>query len=175
MIVAAQIIGIVAVALYMLSFQLKKRQNIVFTVCLSNLLYVLQYILLGAFSGAALDGLSTVSSFFSAKKNSPKFKRFSKLTAYIMMGLILIVGVSISLIQKRWLELLPILGCLFQTGSLWFEDEQTIRKLSLAGAPFWLIYNFVSMAYGATIGSVLMIISAIIGLIRFRKNKKSTA
>ena len=71
--IVSQIIGFAAVALYLLSFQLKKRGQIVWATCLSNVLYVQQYVLLGAFSGAILDGLSAISSFFAAKKNTPKF------------------------------------------------------------------------------------------------------
>ena len=77
MFIFAQIVGIAAVGLFLLSFQLKKRRQIVLTTCISNCLYVLQYCLLGAFSGAVLDVLSTVSSFFAAKKNARPFAPMS--------------------------------------------------------------------------------------------------
>ena len=79
MLIASQIIGIAGVALYLLSYQLKKRKDIVRVTCISNALYVLQYILLGAFSGAIMDFMSTVSSFLAAKKNSPAFRAHTKL------------------------------------------------------------------------------------------------
>lgn len=169
MLIAAQIIGIAAVALYMLSFQLKRRGSIVATTCASNCLYVLQYLLLGAFSGAALDVLSTVSSFFAAKKNAPSFARVAKWVALALMLSIVGVGLAITIVQKDWVELLPIAGALFQGGALWFDKEQTIRKLALAGAPFWLVYNFISMAYGAAVGAALTMVSAIVALVRYRK------
>ena len=68
LLVASQIIGLAAVGLYLLSYQLKKRKQIVWVTCISNALYVLQYVLLGAFSGAILDFMSTVSSFLAAKE-----------------------------------------------------------------------------------------------------------
>ena len=76
--IISQIIGFVAVGLYLLSYQLKKRKQIVWVTCISNLLYVLQYVLLGAFSGAIMDMMSTVSSFFAAKKTDKPFVRFSR-------------------------------------------------------------------------------------------------
>lgn len=170
--IVSQIIGFAAVALYLLSFQLKKRGQIVWATCLSNVLYVLQYVLLGAFSGAILDGLSALSSFFAAKKNTPKFKKHGKWIAISTLVFIVFFGVLLAIIQRDLIELLPIAGALLQTGGLWVEDEQRIRIFGLACAPFWLAYNYISCAYGAAFGSVLTIISSVIALVRYRKTKK---
>ncbi len=175
LLIISQIIGVAAVALYLLSFQLKKRKQIVLATCLSNAFYVLQYVLLGAFSGAVMDFLTTVSSFFAAKKNDPRLRRYAKWIAASNLCLITAVGIALAIIRKDPIELLPIAGALFQTGGLWFENEQTIRKFGLCSAPFWLIYNFISQAYGAALGSVLAICSGVIAMIRYRKKEKSSA
>lgn len=166
--IISQIIGLAAVALYLLSYQLKRRKQIVWVTCVSNALYVLQYVLLGAFSGAIMDFLSAVSSFFAAKKNAPAFVRHKKWLAASNMAVIVSVGVASALIQRDYIELLPVAGALFQTGGLWFENEQTIRKFGLMSAPFWLVYNFISQAYGASLGSVLAMISVITAMVRYR-------
>ena len=49
LLIIAQIIGVAAVALYLLCFQLKKRTHIILANSITNCLYVLQYILLGLF------------------------------------------------------------------------------------------------------------------------------
>ncbi len=172
MLVVSQIIGLFAVGLYLLSYQLKKRSHIVWATCVSNALYVLQYLLLGAFSGAVMDLMSTIASFFAGKKNAPKFKKYAKWTALINMLLIIAAGITISVIQKDLVELIPIAGALLQTGGLWFENEQTIRKFGLCSAPFWLIYNYISQAYGAALGSVIAIVSVIIAMVRYRKKSE---
>lgn len=171
MLIVAQIIGLGAVALYLLSFQLKKRSSMVVATCASNCLYVLQYLLLGAVSGAVLDILSTVSSFFASKKNTPGCRRFAKCIFLVMLFAIVAAGCSLAIVRKSTLELLSVAGALLQTGGLWFEKEQTIRKFALAGAPFWLVYNFVSMAYGAAVGTILTMISAMVGIFRFRQTQ----
>lgn len=171
LLIVSQIIGLAAVGLYLLSYQLKKRKQIVWVTCISNALYVLQYLLLGAFSGAVMDFLSTVSSFLAAKKNDNPFKRYTKWLALSNMLVIATVGLATAFFQKEWIELLPIAGALFQTGGLWFDDEQTIRWFGLCSAPFWLIYNFISQAYGASLGSVCAIISIIISLARYHKTR----
>ncbi len=171
LLIISQIIGVAAVALYLLSFQLKKRRQIVWVTCISNAFYVLQYILLGAFSGAVMDFLSTVSSFFAGKKNAPWFKRYALWIALLNSGVITSVGLVLAVVRKDPVELIPIAGALLQTGGLWFDNEQTIRKFGLASAPFWLVYNFISQAYGAALGSVLAICSSIIAVVRYRKQK----
>lgn len=169
LLIVSQIIGLAAVGLYLLSYQLKKRKHIVWVTCISNALYVLQYVLLGAFSGAIMDFMSTVSSFLAAKKNDPPFNRLSRWLALSNITVIALVGLTSAALQREWIELLPIAGALFQTGGLWCDDEQTIRKFGLCSAPFWLIYNFISQAYGASIGSVCAIISILISMARYRK------
>ncbi len=172
LLIISQIIGLGAVGLYLLSFQLKKRRQIVWVTCLSNGLYVLQYILLGAFSGAIMDFLSTLSSFFAGKKAAPWFIRYNKLIAVLSFAMITAAGITLSVVRKDPVELIPVAGALLQTVGLWFEDEQTIRKFGLASAPFWLVYNFISQAYGAALGSVLAICSSLIAILRYRKKRR---
>ena len=167
--IVSQVIGLAAVALYLLSYQLKKRKQIVWTTCISNMLYVLQYVLLGAFSGAVMDMLSAVGSFLAGRKNSVSFRNHTKLIAFVNLALIAVAGIAIALLRKDYIELIPVVGAIFQTGGLWCEKEQNIRKLGLAGAPFWLVYNIISRAYGASLGSVLVIISAAVAIVRYRK------
>ena len=169
MLIASQIVGLTAVGLYLLSYQLKKRSHIVWVTCISNALYVLQYIMLGAFSGAVMDFMSTVASFFAGKKNAPNFKKHSKWIAAVNMILIVAAGLAVTVIRHDPIELIPIAGALLQTGGLWFEDEQTIRKFGLCSVPFWLVYNYISQAYGAALGSVIAIISIIVAMVRYRK------
>lgn len=169
--IISQIIGITAVALYLLSFQLKKRKQIVGVTCLSYLFYVVQYLMLGAFSGAVLDILSAGSSFCAGHKNAPRFRRYAKWTATLVLGAIVAAGLIITYLQRDPIELLPIAGAGLQAGGLWFNKEQTIRWFGLAGAPFWLVYNFMAQAYGAAVGAALTIASTSIALIRYHKER----
>ena len=85
------------------------------------------------------------------------------------MAAIAVVGLISTILQREWIELLPIAGALLQTGGLWCNNEQTIRKFGLCSAPFWLVYNYISQAYGAALGSVIAIVSIIIAMVRYRK------
>lgn len=171
MLIAAQILGLLAVGLYLLSYQLKKRSQIVWVTFISNVLYVLQYCLLGAFSGAIMDILCTGVSFLAARKYTSVMKKCQKAVALGSTLVIFAVGIVLAVMQTDWIELLPVAGTVFQTTGLWCDDEQTLRKFGLCSAPFWLVYNLISKAYGAALGSLFTVVSIVVALVRYRKQK----
>ena len=70
MTILATIIGFCAVLMFVLSYQLKSRSGIILFNAGSRILYVTQYILLGAFEGALLDIVAFGVSLLCAKSNS---------------------------------------------------------------------------------------------------------
>lgn len=162
----AQIFGVLAVAAFLLSYQQKKRRNIIIINVTSRILYIIQYMLLGAFSGAVLDILGAIASVIAEKKDSPFMKKYLK--AVIIAVNLSIVAVGLLLYENVY-SLLPIAGVLLHTGAFWLSDERVIRRISLAGSPFWFVYNFKSCAYGSAVGDLLTMGSIIIAMIKFRK------
>ena len=94
-----QIIGICAVAAFLLSYQLKKRNNIIICNVISRCLYIHQYLLLGAISGAVLDILGAVASVIAEKKDRSFIKKHLRLIFIITNSVIIAVGVIICVIN----------------------------------------------------------------------------
>jgi hypothetical protein len=159
----AQIVGILAVATFLLSYQLKKRKNIILVNAASSFLYVLQYILLGALEGAAIDVLSTVSTVAAHNKGKRFLDKYAGLILLLLNLSILAAGLAL---YKNIFSLFPVVGAILQTSAFWITDEKRIRQVSFLGTPFWLTYNLVSQAYGAAVGSFLSMVS--IGLAIYR-------
>ncbi len=156
MMVIPQIIGIFAVILFLLSYQQKKRKNIILCNAISRVLYILQYLLLGAFEGAVLDILGTVSSVMAQNRDKGFIKKHTKLAVIFINLVIVLAGLCL---YKNIFSLCPILGVGLHTSAFWLRNEKTIRKVSFLGSPFWLIYNFASCAYGSAIGDILTMVS----------------
>lgn len=169
-----QIVGIAAVITFLLSYQQKERKNIILCNVVSRCLYILQYILLGAFAGAALDILGAISSVAAGKKDSPFIKKHPKLVLILINSVIVITGCAIAVINKSWIDLFSLVGVLLHTSAFWINDERIIRRVSLLGSPFWLIYNFSNRAYGSAVGDVLTMCSIVIAMIR-HKNAKNVS
>ena len=160
----AQLLGILAVIFFLLSYQMKIRKNIILMNAFSRILYIIQYIFLGAFEGAVLDVLGTISSLLADKKNN---RFISKYIKFIFISVNLMIIIAGMYLYKNIFSIFPIIGVILHTSAFWISDEKNIRKLSLAGSPFWLIYNLSSKAYGSSIGDILSIISIITAMLRY--------
>ena len=170
----ATILGLLAVAMFVLSYQLKSRRNIILTNAGSRVLYVAQYILLGAFEGALLDVVALFVSLFYKARDKAFMKKHPVLTLIATNAVIFALGM---LTYKDIFSLLPILGVIFETLGLWLKNEKHIRIVSLLGAPFWLAYNILCRAYGSSIGNVITLISILVAIVRYDilKKEKSKA
>lgn len=162
--VAAFIIGIIAVACFLLSYQQKKRSGIIFMNATSRALYILQYILLGAFDGAVLDVAGMIASVLAGKKDIPFIKKHLKL---FIIGIDLVMIASGLIFYRNIFSLFPIAGVLLHTTAFWLDNEKYIRLVSLLGSPFWLVFNVTSRAYGSAIGDTLSIVSILVAIFRY--------
>lgn len=166
----AFIVGLAAVTLYLLGYLQKKRTNIILLNASSRILYIVQYILLSAFEGAVLDIAGVISSFLAQKKDSNFIKKHLKWFFIASNLLIVVMGL---LLYKNIFSTLPIIGVVLHTSAFWIDDEKRIRQVSFLGSPFWLVYNFVSGAYGSCIGDILSMVSIAISMYRYDFKKKN--
>lgn len=181
--IIAQVIGVLAVALFLFSYLQKKRSHIIGFNVTSRCLYILQYILLGAFEGAVLDVAGAVSSVLAQKKNASFIKRHFRLFLIGIDLIIVALGILTIFIStnaagispfsyKGLIGLLPIAGVLLHTSAFWIDDEKIIRRVSLLGSPFWFAYNLLSGAYGSCIGDLLSMVSILISMFRYDFKRK---
>ena len=166
---AAQIVGVLAVISFLLSYQQKKRSNIIALNAASRILYIIQYLMLGAFEGAALDVLGTVSSIAAQNKDKGFIKRHTKL---VLIAVNLVIFASGMLVYENVFSLFPIVGVILHTSAFWINDEKIIRRVSFLGSPFWLVYNLSSLAFGSAFGDVLSMVSIGIAILRYDVKRK---
>ena len=110
--ILATIFGLLAVVLFVLSYQLKSRRNIILANAGSRVLYVAQYILLGAFEGALLDIVAFFVSLFYKARDKAFMKKHPALILIATNAVILGLGM---LTYQNIFSLLPILGVIFET------------------------------------------------------------
>ncbi len=160
----AFVIGLLAVAFFVLSYLQKKRGVILAFNLTSRVLYVAQYLLLGAFEGAVLDVLGAASGAVAQSDERDFIKKNKKLIFVGINAVIIVAGV---LLYQNIFSLFPLVGILLQTDALWLKKEKYIRIVSMLGCPFWFTYNFVSGAYGSCIGDVLSFAALGVSLVRY--------
>ncbi len=166
--IIANLVGIVAVAVFVLSYQQKTRRGIVLCNAVSRFLYVLQYLLLGAFEGAVLDVVGILASFLAQRKDSGFVKKHLK---WVILGVNLLIVATGLLLYRSPLSLLPMLGVLLHTGAFWLNREKHIRIVSFLGSPFWFVYNLLSFAYGSAAGDAMTMVSIAVAMVRYDFNR----
>lgn len=167
---AALIIGLAAVFFFLLSYQFPKRRAIIACNVVSRVLYILQYLFLFAFEGAAMDISAIPSSVFAARKHTPFVEKHKW---GVLIGVnAFVIGVGI-LAWQDWLSWVPVVGVLLETNALWMSREKHIRWFSLAALPFWLFYNLRCGAYSSALGNILVIGSIVMAIIRYDVKEKT--
>ena len=160
----ALLVGLAAVFSFLLSYQFSKRRNIIICNVVSRILYVLQYLLLFAFEGAAMDISAIPSSVLAAKKHTP-FVEKNRLAILVgVNAFVIVIGV---LVSRNLLGWVPVLGVLLETNALWLTKERNIRILTLVAQPCWLFYNVRCGAFGGALGNVLTMASIVMALLRY--------
>ncbi len=165
---AAFITGLCAVIFCLLCYQFRNRKAIVTCNVISRVLYVLQYLLLFAFEGAAMDLSAIPASMIAARKHTPFVTKYKIQLWLAGNAVVVIIG---ALFWKNIFSLLPIIGALLEITGLWMTKEKYIRLVTLTSIPFWMSYNVLCGAYGSAIGNVLMVVSILTALYRHDRLK----
>ncbi len=160
----ANAIGIVAVIVYLLSYQQKTQKGIAAFNMTCRALYVTQYVLLGAFSGAVLDILCMIALLPAQRKEKVWVQ---KSRGWLIAASALALIVAGLLLDKSIFGILVIVGCLLQMIAFWMDSEKKVRLVCLLACPCWLAYNLASGAYGSCIGDVLSFMSIVIAMFRY--------
>ena len=118
-----------------------------------------------------LDVLGAISSVIAAKKRLPFIKKHTKIFVLCMDLIIVVAGL---LLYVNPFSLLPIAGVLLHTTAFWINDEKIIRRVSLFGSPFWMVYNISCLAYGSAVGDFLTMVSIVIAMVKYRNLKNNS-
>ena len=164
----ALIVGLCAVFFGFLSYQFRRRGGIIACSVVSRVLYVAQYVLLGAFEGAVMDLSAIPASMLAARKHTPFVQKHR--TIWWLAGNVAVVLIG-WIFWENMVSLFAIVGVLFEINALWMTKEKYIRLISLCSLPFWMAYNVLCGAWGSVVGNVLMVISIFTALYRHDRTK----
>lgn len=162
--IIAQIISVAAVVTGFISFQMKSARGILLFQIITAFLFVVHYIMLGAFSAAALNFISAIRCvlyYIRNKKNSNNL-----LLPFIFAIILVITSI---LTWEGWYSALIMVGLMISTISLSLPNPQHIRAAVLIKAPLCLVYNICVYSLGGVVFEIATLGSAIIGLIKNRK------
>ena len=167
--IAGQIMGFVAVVLGFVSFQMRTQKQLLVVQTATTIAFCIHYYLIGANSGLMLNLLGIARNLAYYHKDLPLFSgKKCPIFFAVVMG---IVGL---LSWQGYYSIFILLGLVINTLCLSFTDPQKIRRSILVTSPMVLIYDAFVMSVGGVIYESVVIISSIIGIIRYRKQTEET-
>ena len=161
-----QIIGIIAPIMTVISYQLNTKKKVLFVLSAATFATCISYLLLGATVGFALNIvclLRNICCFFLVR---------SKKDVWIWFGIFAtVMGVCGIFTYEGAHSLLSIFGLIINCFFVINGDPQWLRKSILLTSTMVLIYNIIVFSVGGIANEALALISAAVGIIRFRNEK----
>lgn len=180
MTVVSQAIGIVAMAVGVLSFQFRTQRGILAMQLLGSTLFALHFYLIGALSGALLNAIGIVRALIFLQRNRRAWAA-SPVWIYVFSALFLAEYALMFLVfgtpptlKNFLLELLPVGGMIATTFSFRCRHARQVRLISSISSPLWLMYNAFHGSLGGVLVEIFNLISILLGFLRMDRRKKQT-
>ncbi len=167
--IITQGVGYIALAFVVLSPQFKKRGWILLSLMAGVSIFVLHYILLGAWTGAVMNAIEAAVAYVSYKKDTEVWAQ-NKSWLYIFILSYFVAGIATGI---SFINLLPIIAQIIAAIAVWQKKPKHIRLISLAPRPLWFVYNFIVGSYPGMITEVFIAISTCTGIVRLDLKKET--
>lgn len=161
-----QLMGLIAVALGFVTFQMRTQKQLLVVQIATAVAFCTHYYLIGATSGLMLNLLALVRNIAYYFKEKPLFSgKKCPIFFAVAMGIMGLIS------WQDYYSIFIVLGLVINSYCLSFADPQNIRKSILVSSPLVLIYDAFVFSIGGTIYESVAIVSALIGMLRYRKAK----
>ncbi len=174
--IAAQAVGLAAMAFNILSFQCKTQKGVLGFQLFGSILFAVNYLMLGALVGGILNMVGIVRALVYLNKEKLRSDRPIFLCLFVAAFLASYVS-TFTVFGKEptafhlVTELLPVIGMTAATVGFTLSDAAAVRRLGLIGSPCWLVYNLIAGSLGAILCEVLSLASILIGMLRLDRQK----
>ena len=174
--IIAQIIGIIAMAFNILSYQQKNQRYIIAWQLLGTTLFTVNFFLLGAYTGALLNAVGIVRAIVFLYKKQLRtdhpFWLIGFIAVYILSYILTFTAFGTEFnLPNALVEILPVVGMTATTLAFRSKTAKSTRLLGLISAPSWLIYNIVAQSMGAIFCAAFCLVSILVGLFRFDRKQ----
>ncbi|MBE5820758.1 MAG: YgjV family protein [Clostridiales bacterium] len=147
MFIIAQLIGLIIIFLSIIGLQQKKGERFLFYQTIINILYIVQYILLGAITGAVICTIAMIRCIIFWK-----YKKENKKTPVCFLIIFILLSILSGIITSNNIfDYILTIGTIVFTYALWQDNMKIMRVGSLISVITYMIYNLIFKAYTAMI------------------------
>lgn len=158
--IIAQIIGIIALMILMLSFQRNEKKVLLKYQIISSFLYAIQYAFLGAYTGTLMN--------LTCMARNIIFNKYNDNVPVLWLIIIVIVMFIFSLLTYTGIiSLLPMFAVILYSISVWYGNLKLIRCTEIISCTLFIIYNIRVLAITGLIATIIELIAAMIAIYKF--------
>lgn len=162
--IVVQGIGFVAVAAFILSYQIQSNRRLFLLQLVGSALFCLQFFLLNAFSGCLSLAVNILRNALMMKYNDWKWVQ-QKWCPAVITALFTVILVF------TWngpVSLLAFIASVSSTFVYWTNSPRNIRLVNLfCASPCWLIYDVIVHSWGGLLSETITLISILVSIFRF--------
>lgn len=160
--ITSQIFTIIYYLLVAGSYYAKDRRNILIITFLSLIANGIAYIFLNAWTGLAMCMVAIIRNiiFLTDEKKNGRKETIDKKDISILIILYVITIISTIFTYEGLLSLLPVLGTMLYTFSVWQKKTNIYKLMGIPIGIIWVIYNiYIRSIFGVILEAVLLICS----------------
>ena len=168
-VILAQIFGLLGALSMLLSNWQKTRSKVLTFLLFDCFFYFIQYILLGAISGAFTNIVGLLRTIIFKYKD-----RYKILKSNIILLVILIIYLLIGVFTYNGTaSIFPVVASILYSVVLWLDDVRKIRVGTALMILSWFLYNLTVEAYLSAIVEGILFMSSFIAIVKLDvlKNK----
>lgn len=164
--ILAQIIGVIGAVFAMIAAQMKDKKKYLIFYAISYGFFIINMILLKAYSGAINCLILTILTLISTKFEKNKIPNL----LIVIFAIVILIGNIIT--YSSIFSLLPAIASYVYLMILVSKNMKFVRKLTVLLRTLWAIYDFIVRAYTTFALDIFSFISSIIAIYRLDKKKK---
>ena len=166
--IIGQVISVIAVLITFLTYQMRTGRSIMITLSAATIVSCIAYAMLGGTTALWLNLVSILRNFLYCFHKKHKILHIS-----LPILLATVMSVMSVFLWEGYHSLFFVVGLALNTLAMGYFNPQNLRKSILLTSSLILIYNLFIPSIGGTINEIVAISSAVVGLIRYRKDTQA--
>jgi hypothetical protein len=168
--VLAQVLGAIGSLAFLVGVQLKNKQSILLFLIANTLIWSLAMFLVGAWSGLISNSITLLPALYAHHVNSQRGAKAK--SSYVLAMWLVLFGCWL-VAASQFVDIFPLIGSSIYMFSLFQKKPSTVRKMLVFNQLAWLVYDLTQMLYSGAFFAGCIIISTVIALYRYRRDKPS--
>lgn len=157
--IISQVFTVISYIFLALTYHSKSRMTVLTLNFLSQIMFVVSYILLGAWSGLAMVIVALIRNiiFIVDEKKNGKREQMNRLDIVILIMMYIISIASAIFTYEGFFSLLPVLATLIYTYGVCQKNIKTYKLLGIPTELLWTCYNiYIKSIFGLLLEAIIL-------------------